>query len=229
MTSYAREEADPYCAWPAEADLLVRATPWKRVVVVGDSVAAGIREPLEGYRDLDGTGRVADAFGSSVEYLNLGVRDLRIAEVRATQLEPALEFAPDLAIVAAGGNDVLGRKFDEQYVETELTAVVGPLVAQGAQLAMIGLFDLARSGLVPAEHAPALAERFDRFDALTKRVAQAHGGVQSENHAHPLAADPSIFSSDRIHCNARGHAIAATTLLEALLVLWKRQDEERTA
>ncbi len=35
----------------------------------------------------------------------------------------------------------------------------------------------------------------------------------SDNRPHPLSQDPSIFSSDLIHCNARGHAVAAATLL----------------
>ncbi|MCW2918254.1 MAG: lipolytic protein family [Actinomycetia bacterium] len=64
-----------------------------------------------------------------------------------------------------------------------------------------------------------MAERFDRLDALTSRIAAEHGGAHVDNHSHPLAADPGIFAGDRIHCNARGHAVAAANLVKALAVL----------
>ena len=214
-----RETSDPYCRWPTGSATLMRSAPWRRLVVLGDSVAAGIREPLEGYRDLDAAARVAEALATahpSFSYHNLGERDLRTAEIRERQLRPALDLRPDLVIVAAGGNDALRRSFDEERFRDDLTSIIRPLVAQGAQLVTIGLFDLARSGLVPDPYAGPMAERFDRLDMLTSRVAIEHGGVHVENHGHPLAAEPGIFAGDRIHCNARGHAIAAANLAGAL-------------
>jgi len=118
----------------------------------------------------------------------------------------------------AGGNDALGRSFDERRLTRELpalVALVAPLVAR-AQLVTVGLFDLARSGLVPDLYAGPMSERFDRLDVLTRQVAAAHGGVHVNNHHHPLAADPGIFASDRIHGNTRGHAIVAANLLRTL-------------
>lgn len=221
-TAHGRELRDPYCQWPAASAALMRSAPWRRLVVLGDSVAAGVREPSNGYRDLDAAARVAEALRAahpSFGYRNLAERDLRTAEIRDRQLRPALEFRPDLVVIAAGGNDALRRSFDEERFHDELTSIAGPLVAQGAQLVTIGLFDLARSGLVPEPHAGPMAERFDRLDAVTGRIAAEHGGVHVGNHGHPLAADPGIFASDRIHCNARGHAIAAANLVAALTAL----------
>ncbi|MEV0385607.1 SGNH/GDSL hydrolase family protein [Nonomuraea sp. NPDC050643] len=220
--AHLRELSDPYCRWPAGSERLIRSAPWRRMVVVGDSVAAGVREPLDGYRDLDASARVAEALAAahpSFEYHNLGERDLRTAEIRRRQRDRALKLRPDLLIIAAGGNDALRRSFDEERFEEELTSIVGPLVAQGARLVTIGLFDLARSGLVPDPYAGPMAERFDRLDAITSRIALAHGGAHVGNHTHPLAADPGIFAGDRIHCNARGHAVAAANLAGALACL----------
>lgn len=216
------EKFDPYCQWPAESEALIRAATWRRLVVLGDSVAAGIREPLEGYRDLDGTARIAEALRTahpSFAYHNLGERNLRIAEIRERQLRPALELQPDLAIVAAGGNDALARSFDEDHVARELRSLVTPLVEHGALLVTVGLFDLPRSGLVPEPYAAPMAERFDRLDALTAQIAAEHGGVHADNHHHPLTADRGIFASDGIHVNARGHAIVAANLMRALVGL----------
>jgi hypothetical protein len=37
-----------------------------------------------------------------------------------------------------------------------------------------------------------------------------------DTHHHPRAADPEIFASDRMHANARGHAIAFAAIVRAL-------------
>ncbi|MFC0598192.1 hypothetical protein [Streptomyces palmae] len=47
-------------------------------------------------------------------------------------------------------------------------------------------------------------------------LARGLGGSHVDTHHHPLAADPGIHAGDRVHANARGHAVAfaaiATTL-----------------
>jgi hypothetical protein len=43
------EALDPDCISRAEAIELLSRAPWQSLVVVGDSVAAGVRQPLEGY------------------------------------------------------------------------------------------------------------------------------------------------------------------------------------
>ena len=212
------EHDDPDCIDPAEAADLLRDAPWRRLLVLGDSVAAGIREPLAGYRDASFADRVAAILASDrpgFAYLNLGRRDLMLDEIRRTQLAPGLAFEPDLAIVVAGGNDALRRSFDDDAARAGLTAIVAPL-AERAQIVTIGLFDLPRSGLAPAGIAPGAVERFDRLDAITAEVAAEHGAVHVDTHHHPRAADPAIFSSDLIHANARGHAIAAAAIVRVL-------------
>ena len=59
-----------------------------------------------------------------------------------------------------------------------------------------------------------MTAKFAVLDEVMHEVArQVPGCVVSDNRSHPLSQDPSIFSSDLIHCNARGHAVAAATLL----------------
>jgi lysophospholipase L1-like esterase len=213
------EATDPDCRPPYELAALLESAPWQRLVVLGDSVAIGIREPVSGYRDLSFADRVAEALGDGHEvfaYHNFGVRDLRLAEIRDTQLGLALELQPDLAIVVAGGNDALRRSFDPDRIRTGLREIVAPLAQAGALVVTIGLFDLARSGLVSEEYAPAMIERFDALDAITAEVAAEVGGIHVDTHHHPRASDPGIFASDLMHANSRGHAIAATAIVEAL-------------
>jgi lysophospholipase L1-like esterase len=213
------EAADPDCLDDADAVELLRGTPWRRMVVLGDSVAAGIREPVEGYRDqgfADRVGQAALAAHPEGAYRNLGVRDLRLAAIRDTQLPVALEFGPDLAMVIGGGNDALARSYDAGRVARELREIVVPLSEAGAFVVTIGLFDLARSGLVTAEYAPAMAARFDELDSVTAAVAAEVGALHVDTHHHPRAADPEIFASDRMHANARGHAVAFAAIVRAL-------------
>jgi lysophospholipase L1-like esterase len=198
---------------------LLRGAPWRRLAVLGDSIAEGVREPHPGYLDLSWIDRIAEplrAAAPGLTVMNLGVRDLLASEVRERQLGPALDFRPDLAIVAAGGNDALRRSFEPDSVARELDGIVGPLRAAGADVLMIELLDIVASGLVPAEYAAPLDERMRSLAVLTRAVASRHGALLVEMRTHPASADPGVYSSDRLHLNARGHAIVATEAVRVL-------------
>jgi lysophospholipase L1-like esterase len=198
---------------------LLRGAPWRRLAVLGDSIAEGVREPHPGYLDLSWIDRIAEplrAAAPGLTVMNLGVRDLLAGEVRERQLAPALSFRPDLAIVAAGGNDALRRSFAPEDVERELDAIVGELRATGADVLMIELLDIVASGLVPAEYAGPLDERMRALAAVTGAVASRHGALLVEMRGHPASADPDMYASDRLHLNARGHAIVATEAVRVL-------------
>jgi lysophospholipase L1-like esterase len=216
--AYVVEATDPYSLTPVEIDQLLAGAPWSRLVILGDSVAAGISESVPGYRELSSSERVVEALRvqrPSLVWRNLGEPYLRTAEIRDRQLPAALALRPDLAIVSAGGNDALSHSFGSARFAAELRSLLLPLASQGAQLVTIGLFDLARSGLVP-DVDDALADRFDELDEVTAAVAAELGAVHVDNHHHALASDRSIFAGDRIHANARGHAIAASNVVRAL-------------
>ena len=213
------ETTDPYCMSDEEAVRLLARAPWKRLIGIGDSVIEGIREPVEGYRDQDWMGRLAHVLrlvNPGLDYLNLGRRDLLAAEVRESQLGPALAFRPDLAVVACGGNDTFRRDFDEAGVTAELTAIVSALRSTGCQIITIGLFDITLSGLVPQKYAKTWSSRLGRLNALTAEVASRQDTMHVDNTGHPMAGDPAIYSSDGVHLNARGHAIAAAGTVRRL-------------
>ncbi|MFD3653488.1 SGNH/GDSL hydrolase family protein [Streptomyces sp. NPDC058620] len=218
----AAELSDPYCMAPDAAAELLRDLPWNRLAVAGDSVTAGVMDPLPGYRDRSFADRFTDALAATrpgFAAVNLAKPYLLLDEIRDQQLGPALEFEPDVVMVSAGGNDAF-RGFDPETLRAELTSFLTPLAESGALVITIGLFDLARSGLVPPEHADGMARRFDELDRITAGLARALGGIHVDTHHHPLAADPGIYSTDRIHANARGHAVAfaaiATTVAQRI-------------
>ncbi|GAB2831162.1 SGNH/GDSL hydrolase family protein [Actinocorallia aurea] len=192
-----------------------RTSPWQRMAVIGDSIASGVREPADGFDDLSWIDRMTRALGA--ETLNLGERDLKAREVRDRQLAPALAFRPDLAVVVCGGNDALGRAFDPTALEADLAHLVGAFRATGADVLTLGLFDIVSSGLITdprflAEFQPRLARLHD----ITADVSRAHGALFADFRAHPAGTDPSIYSTDLIHLNARGHAIVADEVLTLL-------------
>jgi len=213
--TFDREAVDGHCVSDAQADALLAGSPWVRFVVVGDSIAEGLGDPIEGYRPLPWGDRVARALErqhpAEFAYLNLGARDLVIAAVKQTQLAPAVEFRPDLALVIAGGNDILRPEFDNgEQVQADYDEMVGGLRATGAEVMTATMFDITRSPIVPAKYKAQLVERLEDLASRIRAVAAARGTMHVDFATHPAAADAGIYSTDVRHCNHRGHAIAAS-------------------
>ncbi|MFE6282256.1 SGNH/GDSL hydrolase family protein [Streptomyces sp. NPDC057877] len=213
----AAELSDPHCLAPDAAAELLRDLPWNRLAVLGDSVTAGVMDPLPGYRHRSFADRFTDALAATrpgFAAVSLAKPHLLLAEIRDQQLGPALEFEPDVVMVSAGGNDAF-RGFDPEALRAELASLLTPLADSGALVLTIGLFDLARSGLVPPEHADGMARRFDDLDRITSGLTHDLGGIHVDTHHRPLAADPGIYAADRVHANARGHAVAFAAIAYA--------------
>lgn len=206
------EAGDPHLA--GQPDLTL--TPYRRFVVIGDSMAAGVGDATAGYEHLGWADRIARALGPDAEYLNLGKRNLRAAEVRATQLEPALAFEPDLAAVLCGGNDLMDPDHDPAAVEAAVDGIVRALRAAGSEVIMFAPFDMSTSDMLPEDHKPHWRSLIEAMTQQARRVARRNGALLIEFGDHPAGADPSIYSSDRIHLNARGHAICAAGTAHAL-------------
>lgn len=204
------EANDPYRARLPS----LRHGRWRRFVALGDSMAEGVGDPAAGYAHLGWADRVARGLGA--EYLNLGKRNLLAREVRDQQLQRALEFAPDLAAVLCGGNDLMRRDHDADAVERDVDATVAALRARGADVIMFAPFDMSESALLPEEHRPRWHALTEGMSELATRVARRHGALLVDFRTHPVGADASIYSADRIHLNARGHAICAAETLRAL-------------
>lgn len=219
VEEYPLEAADPYCLDAATSVDLLRGAPWRRLAVLGDSVAEGIGEPLPGYRDQPWCDRVAAELQREqpdLRYLNVGRRFLRAAEVRAEQLGPVLRFRPDLAIVVAGGNDTMSRSYDPDISESHIVAIVTALRAAGADVVTVGLFDIGRvPGEVGLRWLP-VRDRLLDLSARTAALAARHGAIHLDLTSHPASRDGGIYAGDGIHCNARGHAIAAAATVRAL-------------
>jgi lysophospholipase L1-like esterase len=133
------EAADSYCLREGEAARLLAGHPWRRFVVVGDSIAEGIGDSSPGYPDEPWCDRIAAELAREspgFAYLNLGTSNTPAAGVRDRQLAQALEFGPDLALVACGGYDMLRSSFDPGAAQAVLREIVAAFAERGADGSM---------------------------------------------------------------------------------------------
>ncbi len=214
------EASDPYCLRPGEATALLAGHPWRRFLVLGDSIAEGIGDPVDGYPALGWADRVAAelrAVQPELEYRNLGTRHLRTARIRAEQLEPALAFGPDLALVACGGNDAMHPRYDPDAVDAEITAMVTALRDGGAQVMTIALVVMADYPAFPDWFRKVAVERMWTLARHTNALGAALGTIHVDLSDHPLGKLPQeLLSADGLHANARSHAICATEAIRGL-------------
>lgn len=213
------EATDPYCLRPGESLALLADHPWRRFVVLGDSVAEGLCEPVDGYSDLQWADRIAAelrAVRPELAYLNLGVSGLRAREILATQLEPALAFGADLALVVGGGNDAFPATYDADRVDRELTLMITTLQGAGAEVMTLGMFDISYSPAVADWLRPGLRQRMRTLSERTAAIAAQLGTIHVQLTDHPLSTDPSLYSSDGRHGNARSDAVATAETVRAI-------------
>jgi lysophospholipase L1-like esterase len=222
---YPAEAADPYCLADGEAERLVAGHPWRRFVVVGDSIAEGLGDPSPGYPNVPWCDRIAAELGRGVPdfaYLNLGVHETQSVDVVATQLPAALDFKPDLALVACGGYDILRLFYDNKAVQEALRTLVSGFRQAGADVLTVGLFDGSQAPAMPKEFKVVLRRRLQGLSTMTKAVANEYGALHVSMSAHPASADDDVYSEDPRHGSMRGHAISAA---EALRCLGRHLDE----
>jgi lysophospholipase L1-like esterase len=211
------EAQDPYLLSPAEQSELLAGHPWSRFVVVGDSVAMGMGDPTEGYVTATWGGRVAAALArerDGVTYANLGEHGAKAANIRDSQLGPALDLEPELVAIIGGGNDLLAEEFDIAKVKAALDDIVAAVIDSGATVLTYETVDFPRAFPDPA------FEEFNRrlldLYAATREIARERGTIHVDCYTQPWSAERYLFSADLQHPTMRAQALAASTTIRAL-------------
>jgi hypothetical protein len=132
--------------------------------------------------------------------------------VRERQLDAALAMRPDLATVFCGTNDVTGLRFDAAGVAMDIAEMQRALVQGGATVLSFTLPDL--TPLMPL--AWVIAPRIAALNRALAEASQSSGAILVDFAAYPVATDRRLWSEDRIHANAAGHARIAEALARAL-------------
>ncbi|HKO02502.1 MAG TPA: SGNH/GDSL hydrolase family protein [Thermoanaerobaculia bacterium] len=184
---------------------------YERFVAIGDSTVEGLDDP-DGHGGFHGwADRIAQRLANeqgSILYANLGIRGRTTREVRDEQLAPAIAMRPDLAIVVSGTNDLLRRRFDAVALRDDIESMQWPLIEGGATVLTFTLPDL--SAVMPL--ARMLRSRLLAMNDIIRNASAATGAIVCDFAAYPVAADPRLWSDDRLHANSAGHARMAEAL-----------------
>lgn len=180
--------------------------PELRVVVLGDSsvTAPGVSGPEEVWVSLVCQRLAA---GHHVILESLAVGGSCAHDLIQEQASAAIEFGPDLILVAVGANDVI-RGVSRKRFEMNLDHLVGELSSTGATIILSGVGDL---GTIPRLHSPLrqlFSHRSAAFDHIHRRVAARHGAhviEQRSDHPDDWYADRSLWAEDLFHVSAAGH------------------------
>lgn len=188
---------------------------FERYVALGDSSTEGIDDPdgAGGYRGW--SQRLAEKIAAAqggLSYANLAVRGLTTAQVRERQLDAAVAMRPDLATVFCGTNDVTGFSFDAGKVGADIEHMQRELRAAGATVLSFTLPDL--TPLMPL--ARLIAPRIAALNSALAQASRNTGSILVDFTTHASATDRRLWSEDRIHANAEGHARIAEALAHAL-------------
>jgi uncharacterized protein (DUF952 family)/lysophospholipase L1-like esterase len=190
---------------------------FERYVALGDSQTEGLIDPdgRGGYRGwADRLAETLAAGSPHLQYANLAVRGRLMGQIRAEQLGPALAQRPDVVTVMGGLNDVLRPAFDLDAVVGDLEAMLGALRDTGATVLTNTFPDIAAIAPVLRRLGP----RVDAFNAAIRAAARRHDARVVDFAGRGVGTDLRIWSADRIHANALGHALIAAAFADALAV-----------
>jgi lysophospholipase L1-like esterase len=182
-------------------------------VAIGDSFTEGLNDPYPdgGYRGW--ADRVADAMAQrqpGFRYANLAIRGKLLDEVLAEQLPRAVEMAPDLVSLAAGGNDIL-RGSDVDVLAAHFEPGVAKLQAAGCRVVIFTGFDPRVFPVIRW-----LRGRIAAYNMHLRGIADACGCDLVDLWSMRVLNDTRAWSPDRLHLTAEGHRRVALRTCEVL-------------
>jgi lysophospholipase L1-like esterase len=204
-----RSFAQPYAADPCD-----QPGP-RRMVVLGDSLAAGFGDPVPGLALVGWADRVAVALQMHcphMAYANLAVKGLTTSQIAAGQLAETRALAPDLIILSAGGNDLLARRWDPAAFRSAYTALLADLTQTGAVVFTATWHNLPLAVSMPAALAERYSRRLEEASAIVREVSAALHAVCVDLWRMPDLLDARCYSADGTHPNARGYLRVAKVI-----------------
>ncbi|WP_133743276.1 SGNH/GDSL hydrolase family protein [Actinorugispora endophytica] len=189
-------------------------TAIRSYVAIGDSITEGLDDPRPDGSYLGFADRLAEHLGARVpgfRYANLAVRGRRMDRIFGEQLEQALEFAPDLVTVNAGGNDVLRPGTDLDRIARQFDGGVRRLREAGIRVVILSGHD---TGWIPVLRV--YRGRIAVFSMHLRAIAERNNVDIVDLWSMDALNDPRAWSVDRLHLNAAGHRIVAARIADLL-------------
>jgi len=182
-------------------------------VAIGDSFTEGLHDPGPDGRYRGWADRVADVLAPrrpGFRYANLAIRGKLLDEVLAEQLPRAVEMAPDLVSLAAGGNDIL-RGSDVDLLAAHFEPGVAKLQAAGCRVVIFTGFDPRIFPVIRW-----LRGRIAAYDMHLRGIADDYGCDLVDLWSMRVLNDTRAWSPDRLHLTAEGHRQVALRTCEVL-------------
>jgi len=191
-------------AAPPTTTAIALDKPAIRIVVLGDSLAAGL-----GLAETDAFPAVVESLlreeGLDVKIVNAGVSGDTTAGGLA-RIDWVLQQPAEILVVELGGNDAL-RGQPLENTEKNLREIIRRGGDAGAQVILLGMD-------VPINYGPDYA---GAFAELYQRVAHDFGITLVPGFVRELGSDPTLLQPDGLHPTAEGHRRLAGTLLPTLV------------
>ena len=182
-------------------------------VAIGDSFTEGLHDPdpgggFRGWADLVAGAMAAQRPG--FRYANLAIRGKLLGQVVAEQVPRAVELAPDLVSLAAGGNDIL-RGTDVDALAAVFESAVAKLQASGCRVLIFTGFDPRMFPVIRL-----LRGRIAAYDMHLRGIADSSGCDLVDLWSMTALKDLRAWSPDRLHLTTEGHRQVARRVCEVL-------------
>lgn len=190
-----------------------------QIVVVGDSLGAGRGDSVAGLELVGWADWLAVDLRSrqtGVCITNLARSGLTTAEIFHTQLDHARALQPQLIVLIAGGNDLIGRTWDPDAFRRDYMALLGSLLASGATVLTTTWHNVTLAVPMSPALARLLSQRLDQASAIVRGVSDELGAPCIDFWHMPDLLDAACCSTDGIHPNARGYHRVAGVVADAL-------------
>ncbi len=209
-----RPARPPLAAVPAAMPGGAPATALKhaeRLVVLGDSTAVGLGDPLPKRGGWRGVGPlVAAALGVGPGgYLNPAFAGARMRCVLTEQVPAAVAHRPDVALLVAGMNDTLRPDFDAARIAADLGEVIRRLREVNTTVVPVRFHDHSKVFRLPLSLKRALSARVAELNAAIDEVVAREGVPCLDLDRLPGAYDLTVWSVDRLHPSELGHRLLA--------------------
>jgi lysophospholipase L1-like esterase len=184
-----------------------------RIAVVGDSTAAGcgVDSHDEGFagclaREISARTR------EPVRWHAVGQFGATARRIRY-RLLPLLGEDLDVAVLLAGGNDVMSRRSPDQW-RADLSAIVDDLAERADHVAVAGVPPFALFPSMPTILGRYLSERAAALDEVTRQICDGRSGTTWVPTIGVPPAD--FFASDCFHPSAAGYQLWAQVVADHL-------------
>ena len=185
-------------------------------VAIGDSFTEGLNDPapgggFRGWADLVAGALSAQRPGTlTFRYANLAVRGKLLGQVVAEQVPRAVELAPDLVSLAAGGNDILSGA-DVDALAATFEPAVAKLQAAGCRVLIFTGFDPRMFPVIRL-----LRGRIAAYNMHLRGIADSSGCDLVDLWSMPALKDIRSWGPDRLHLTTEGHRQVARRACEVL-------------